>query len=122
MVERIIVRVHVFLICRTFREFSELRAFVEDKFNDAGGRIPSQFANEVGLQQGESTRIEVFFDKHLISVRELLKDASYSEKWLSRLSKYIEVDSAICVYDPNAITNPYGCGRERARYRGAFEF
>jgi hypothetical protein len=113
--------VHVHISTGRFRSFDEMRAYIDETYNDDGDASPSEFMREVGLSGYEPGCIEAI-DSELgrpVPLRELLADASYSQQWLTSLDGSRLADAAICTFAPNRLARPEQCSLE---YVGAFPY
>ncbi|HET7231760.1 MAG TPA: immunity 22 family protein [Longimicrobium sp.] len=113
--------VHVFISTGRFRSFGELRAYVDETYNEDGDGVPSAFMREAGLSEYEPGCIEAIPSEcgSPVPLSRLLAGASYSGQWLPRLDGARRADAAICVFAPNRVEHPGRCSLE---YLGAFEY
>lgn len=111
--------VHIYVSAERFYGFDDLRRFIDKTYSEDGEGIPSPFMREVELNAYDPGCIEAIASKTSVSITELLRDASYSQQWLSKLDPTLSADSAICVFGPNEVLNPTGCSLE---YLGAFVY
>jgi hypothetical protein len=114
-----VATVHVFVSTGRFRSADEVRAFVDETYDEDGEGIPSPFMAEVGLTDYEPACIEVIHRGHPVPLAELLAGASYAEQWFTRLPADRTADAAVCLFAPNVVEHPEGSSLE---YCGAFEY
>ena len=111
--------VHVYVSTGRFHGFDDMRRFIDRAYTEDGDGIPSPFMREVQLESYEPGCIEAIDSPTVVPLTELLRDASYSQQWLTKLDQSRTADSAICVFEPNKVLNPKGCSLE---YLGAFPY
>jgi hypothetical protein len=112
-------RLHVFISTGRFRSFGQLREFIDETYTDDGDGIPSEFMREVELSDYEPGCIEAVHEEQPLPLATLLADASYADQWLPKIDGTRSADSAICVFAPNSVRQPY---RSSLEYVGAFEY
>jgi hypothetical protein len=110
--------VHVFAVYG-FRAERELRDFIEPTYTDDGDLLPSPFHCEILLTDYEPACIEIVFADRAGPVRDLLRDASYADQWLSGLDPNRLAHAVICVFSPNRVGKP---GGSSLAYLGAFPY
>ena len=113
--------VYVFCSSGRFKSHGAMRKYIDKRTTRNGVGIPSEFMREVGFSEYEPMCIEAIPSpsRKIMSLRELLDEASYSDQWLSAVDNGITADAAICVFAPNNIESPERCS---LTYVGAFEY
>jgi hypothetical protein len=113
-------RVHVFVTTGRFGSFAAMRAFIDAEYSEDGDEIPSQFMNEIDLEEYEPACIEAIHSPDAQPLQKLLQGVSYGDQWLHLLPASVVANEAICVYAPNVVGRPEGsslqyCGTYRYR-------
>ncbi len=108
--------VHIFASQGRFSSFEALRKFIDPTYTADGDQIDSEFIREVGIDEFEPMCIEAIHSPVTKPLRLLLERASYSVQWLPHFAVSCEVDSAICVFEPNVVLRPEASS---LRYCGA---
>src|SRR5947209_12238371 len=111
--------VHVFASTGRFRSFEEMRSFIDQTYTEDGDAVPSAFMHESDLSEYEPGCIEAIHSERPLPLAKLLAGCSFSERWLPQVDGSLTADSAICVFPPNVLGNPYGCS---LTYVGAFTY
>jgi hypothetical protein len=113
--------VHVFISSGRFCTIDEMRAYIDETYTDDGDGLPSEFIDEVALDEYEPHCIEAIVSSTgaPLPLSELLIGASFHEQWLPQVDGSRTADAAICVYPPNIVDDPEGCSLE---YVGAFNY
>ena len=105
-------QVHIFISRGRFKSFKEMRSYIDPIYTEDGEATDSAFIKEVQLSEYEPMCIEAVHSEKVVPLAVLLKDASYSEQWLSKLDLTKEADATICVFEPNKVNHPKGSSME----------
>jgi hypothetical protein len=96
-----------------------MRAFVDPTYTDDGDMVPSAFITEVQLDRYEPACIEAVHAPGPKSLRDLLRGASFGERWLHLVDPSLVASEAVCVFEPNLPRQPKGSSM---RYCGCYQF
>lgn len=115
------VTLHVFISTGRFRTLEEMRNYIDETYTEDGDGIPSEFIEEVELDEYEPGCIEAFPSEtgKPVPLAQLVAGASWSDQWLKNFDGTAMADAAICVFSPNVVENPSNCSLQ---YLGTCDF
>ena len=111
--------VHIFIADKFALSEEEVSKYINASYTEDGDQVDSHFMSNTGLTHYEPCCIELQINSVSIPLSDLLAESSYADQWISKLPHNKHCRTAVCVYEPNIITNPL---KSKLDYVGCYNY